>query len=205
MLELPGISKRSAAYGAARRRFRAAPRRDPRPRRRERRRQDDADEDHRRRAHEYHGKHDARRARGAVPLGPRCPRRRHRHGPPGTQRRSRPDGGRERLSRQAADARRHRRLARHERRRPRASRQPRHRRRPTHPHGSLAIGLQQLVEIARVLFSGARIVILDEPTSALSPPEVQRLFEVLRACARAGAASSSSRISSTTCWPSPTR
>jgi ribose transport system ATP-binding protein len=46
--------------------------------------------------------------------------------------------------------------------------------------GSLPIGLQQLIELARVLFSGARIVILDEPTSALSPPEVQRLFEVLR-------------------------
>ena len=51
--------------------------------------------------------------------------------------------------------------------------------------GSLAIGLQQLIELARVLFSGARIVILDEPTSALSPPEVQCLFEVLRAV-RAG-------------------
>ncbi|MCP8939676.1 sugar ABC transporter ATP-binding protein [Alsobacter sp. SYSU M60028] len=46
--------------------------------------------------------------------------------------------------------------------------------------GSLPIGLQQLIELARVLFSGARIVILDEPTSALSPPEVQILFEVLR-------------------------
>jgi ribose transport system ATP-binding protein len=46
--------------------------------------------------------------------------------------------------------------------------------------GALPIGLQQLIELARVLFSGARIIILDEPTSALSPPEVQRLFEVLR-------------------------
>jgi ribose transport system ATP-binding protein len=51
------------------------------------------------------------------------------------------------------------------------------------PHmsmGALPLGLQQLVEIARVLFSGARIVILDEPTSALSPPEVERLFGLLR-------------------------
>src|SRR5215469_2342176 len=46
--------------------------------------------------------------------------------------------------------------------------------------GDLPIGLQQLIEIARVLFSGARIVILDEPTSALSPPEVERLFATLR-------------------------
>src|SRR6266481_6365080 len=46
--------------------------------------------------------------------------------------------------------------------------------------GDLSIGLQQLIEIARVLFSGARIIILDEPTSALSPPEVERLFSTLR-------------------------
>ena len=46
--------------------------------------------------------------------------------------------------------------------------------------GDLPIGLQQLVEIVRVLFSGARIVILDEPTSALSPPEIERLFAALR-------------------------
>jgi ribose transport system ATP-binding protein len=46
--------------------------------------------------------------------------------------------------------------------------------------GSLSIGLQQLIEIARVLFSGARIIILDEPTSALSPPEIERLFQLLR-------------------------
>jgi ribose transport system ATP-binding protein len=46
--------------------------------------------------------------------------------------------------------------------------------------GSLPLGIQQMVELARVLFSGARIIILDEPTSALSPPEVERLFVLLR-------------------------
>ena len=51
---------------------------------------------------------------------------------------------------------------------------------PTREAGSLPIGLQQLIEIGRVLFSGARIVILDEPTSALSPPEVEHLFQVLK-------------------------
>src|SRR6516225_8212981 len=51
---------------------------------------------------------------------------------------------------------------------------------PTSRLGDLPIGLQQLIEIARVLFSGARIIILDEPTSALSPPEVERLFVTLR-------------------------
>src|SRR3954469_232276 len=52
--------------------------------------------------------------------------------------------------------------------------------------GSLPIGLQQLIEISRVLFSGARIIILDEPTSALSPPEIERLFGVLRRLRGAG-------------------
>ena len=51
---------------------------------------------------------------------------------------------------------------------------------PRTPIGSLPIGLQQLIELARVVFSGARIIILDEPTSALSPPEVERLFTTLR-------------------------
>jgi ribose transport system ATP-binding protein len=57
---------------------------------------------------------------------------------------------------------------------------------PNDSLGSLPLGLQQLVELARVLFSGARIVILDEPTSALSPPEVRRLFEVLGRLRAAG-------------------
>lgn len=51
---------------------------------------------------------------------------------------------------------------------------------PRAPIGSLPLGLQQLVELARVLSSGARIIILDEPTSALSPPEVEVLFGLLR-------------------------
>ena len=45
--------------------------------------------------------------------------------------------------------------------------------------GSLSVGTQQLVEIARVIFSGADIIILDEPTSALSVPETRRLFEFI--------------------------
>ncbi|MBN9507570.1 MAG: sugar ABC transporter ATP-binding protein, partial [Alphaproteobacteria bacterium] len=57
---------------------------------------------------------------------------------------------------------------------------------PRKPAGELPLGLQQMVEIARVLFSGARIIILDEPTSALSPPEVERLFALLRGVRDAG-------------------
>jgi ribose transport system ATP-binding protein len=52
--------------------------------------------------------------------------------------------------------------------------------------GSLPVGIQQLVELSRVLFSGARIIILDEPTSALSPPEVDRLFKILRQLRKEG-------------------
>ncbi|MGD0474960.1 MAG: sugar ABC transporter ATP-binding protein [Candidatus Velthaea sp.] len=46
--------------------------------------------------------------------------------------------------------------------------------------GTLPLGVQQLIELGRVLFSGAEIIILDEPTSALSPPEIKRLFDTLR-------------------------
>ena len=52
--------------------------------------------------------------------------------------------------------------------------------------GSLPLGLQQLIDLGRVLFSGARIIILDEPTSALSPPEIERLFGVLRRLRESG-------------------
>ncbi len=57
---------------------------------------------------------------------------------------------------------------------------------PRLPMGALPLGLQQLVEVARVLFSGARLIILDEPTSALAPPEIERLFGLLRRLRDAG-------------------
>lgn len=46
--------------------------------------------------------------------------------------------------------------------------------------GRLSIGEQQRTEIVRLLLGGAKIVILDEPTSALAPPEVEGLFGVIR-------------------------
>ncbi|MCA9861657.1 MAG: sugar ABC transporter ATP-binding protein [Thermomicrobiales bacterium] len=49
----------------------------------------------------------------------------------------------------------------------------------TAPASSLSLGGQQLVEIARVVFSGASIIVLDEPTSALSAPESERLFRAM--------------------------
>jgi ribose transport system ATP-binding protein len=45
--------------------------------------------------------------------------------------------------------------------------------------GSVPVGTQQMVEIARVIFSGANIIIMDEPTSALSLPETKRLFSFI--------------------------
>ncbi|MFT4039356.1 MAG: sugar ABC transporter ATP-binding protein [Thermomicrobiales bacterium] len=49
----------------------------------------------------------------------------------------------------------------------------------TAPASTLSLGGQQLVEISRVVFSGASIIVLDEPTSALSGPESERLFRAM--------------------------
>jgi ribose transport system ATP-binding protein len=42
--------------------------------------------------------------------------------------------------------------------------------------GELPIATQQLLEIAKALTQAARVIVMDEPTSALSTPEVERLF-----------------------------
>ena len=49
------------------------------------------------------------------------------------------------------------------------------------PMGTLDLATQQLVIIVRALSKHARVLILDEPTAALTDDEVQRLFEKLRA------------------------
>ncbi len=51
---------------------------------------------------------------------------------------------------------------------------------PRVPVGSLGIGQQQLVEIAKALSKKARILVLDEPTAALTESEVETLFTILR-------------------------
>jgi len=48
------------------------------------------------------------------------------------------------------------------------------------PVESLPVGLRQLVEIARAVMAEGRIVVMDEPTSALSAAEAERLFATIR-------------------------
>ena len=56
------------------------------------------------------------------------------------------------------------------------------------PVGSLRVGERQVVEIAKALSDRARILILDEPTAALSQQEADRLFDFLRRLRDQGAA-----------------
>ncbi|MFN2454438.1 MAG: sugar ABC transporter ATP-binding protein [Pyrinomonadaceae bacterium] len=51
---------------------------------------------------------------------------------------------------------------------------------PRTPIGNLGVGQQQLVEIAKALSQNARILVLDEPTAALTDAEVETLAWILR-------------------------
>jgi ribose transport system ATP-binding protein len=52
--------------------------------------------------------------------------------------------------------------------------------------GELGVGTQQLIEIASALVSDCRLLILDEPTAALTDSEAQTLFERVRELSAAG-------------------
>lgn len=58
--------------------------------------------------------------------------------------------------------------------------------RPDVPVEELGVGDRQRVEILKVLYRGARILILDEPTAVLVPHEVDELFDNLRGLVREG-------------------
>ena len=57
---------------------------------------------------------------------------------------------------------------------------------PYAPLGELGIGHQQLVEIARALSKDTQVLLMDEPTSALSQSEVKVLFKVIEQLKRRG-------------------
>lgn len=54
------------------------------------------------------------------------------------------------------------------------------------PVSDLSVSMQQRVEILKLLYNDARILILDEPTAVLSPPEIERFFTQLKVLAREG-------------------
>jgi ABC-type sugar transport system ATPase subunit len=56
------------------------------------------------------------------------------------------------------------------------------------PVGSLSTARQQMVEIVKAISQNARIVVMDEPTSSLSLPEVERLFAIIRRLKKDGVA-----------------
>jgi ABC-type sugar transport system ATPase subunit len=58
---------------------------------------------------------------------------------------------------------------------------------PTVAVSTLSVGTQQSVEIAKALATRARIIVMDEPTAALSDREIERLFAVIRKLRAGGA------------------
>ncbi len=75
---------------------------------------------------------------------------------------------------------------------------------PTRKIYSLSVSEKQTVEILKVLYRGARTLVLDEPTAVLTPQEIERLFAICARCATRAAPSSSLPTSSTRCWKFPT-
>lgn len=53
---------------------------------------------------------------------------------------------------------------------------------------SMSVSQKQTVEIMKVLYRGARILILDEPTAVLTPQETEKLFKILRRMKEQGSA-----------------
>ena len=54
--------------------------------------------------------------------------------------------------------------------------------------GECSVGQQQMTEIVRYLLLDAKVVIMDEPTAALTERETEKLFEVMRSLKKRGVA-----------------
>jgi ribose transport system ATP-binding protein len=54
------------------------------------------------------------------------------------------------------------------------------------PMSELSVGQQQMVEIAKALMVDAKVIIMDEPTAALTPKETEVLFKVMRSLKEKG-------------------
>ncbi len=59
---------------------------------------------------------------------------------------------------------------------------------PRTPLGQLRVGQQQVVEIAKALSCEAKVIILDEPTSAITEHEIEVLFQIIADLKRQGVA-----------------
>ena len=157
-------------------------RRGARPARRERRRQEHADEHRspactgptRARSGSTAGRSRFRSPRDAIARGPR-------HGPPALHAGAVPDGDREHAARARSSPGSASAIDRLEARGRAASRE-----RfglqvdPRAQVWQLSVGEQQRVEILKMLYRGARILIMDEPTAVLAPQEADELFATLR-------------------------
>ncbi|MFB5678485.1 sugar ABC transporter ATP-binding protein [Paenibacillus terreus] len=54
------------------------------------------------------------------------------------------------------------------------------------PAGACSVGQQQMIEIAKALMTDAKVIIMDEPTAALTDREIRKLFEVIASLKKAG-------------------
>ncbi|MGM0867333.1 MAG: sugar ABC transporter ATP-binding protein [Bacillota bacterium] len=52
--------------------------------------------------------------------------------------------------------------------------------------GQCSVGQQQMIEIAKALMTDAKVIIMDEPTAALTDREIETLFTVIRSLKKAG-------------------
>ncbi|MDT8977413.1 sugar ABC transporter ATP-binding protein [Paenibacillus sp. chi10] len=52
--------------------------------------------------------------------------------------------------------------------------------------GQCSVGQQQMIEIAKALLTDTKVIIMDEPTSALTEREIQKLFEVIQSLKKEG-------------------